>query len=64
MNKLSPYGLAEKTVTHVRENCEKLYDKDGDRKDPSREKVRVLNYLRTVRTTIELLEHEILGEYL
>ena len=58
MIELSPYALAEKTIEHVTEQCERISKLNKDSSDL--ERVQVLNYLRTVRTTIELMEHEIM----
>ncbi len=54
----SPYELAEKTVLHVTDQCDLISQLNRD--SSQYERVRVLNYLRTVRTTIELMEHEIM----
>ena len=54
----SPYTLAEKTVNHITDQCDRVGKLNNDSSDL--ERVRVLNYLRTVRTTIELMEHEIM----
>ena len=58
MNDQSPYELAEKTIEHVTDQCERITKLNKDSSEE--EKVRVLNYLRTVRTTIKLMEHEIM----
>lgn len=54
----SPYALAEETVLHVGEQCNRISEINKDSSEV--ERVHVLNYLRTVRTTIELMEHEIM----
>lgn len=54
----SPYKLAEETVDHVTDQCNRISKINNDSSDL--ERVQVLNYLRTVRTTIELMEHEIM----
>ena len=55
-----PYELAKETETHIEGNlsCLLPYGFLGTNTDV--EKVRLLNYLRTVRTHIELLEHSII----
>jgi len=58
MKHVSPYTLAEKTVLHVTDQCDLISQLNHD--SSQYERVRVLNYLRTVRTTIELMEHEIM----
>jgi hypothetical protein len=54
----SPYVLAEDTVNHVTDQCNRISEINKDSSDV--ERVQVLNYLRTVRTTIELMEYEIM----
>ncbi len=54
----SPYALADETVNHITEQCERIGTLNYQ--SSQHERVRVLNYLRTVRTTIELMEHEIM----
>lgn len=58
MKEKSPYVLAHETVDHVTDQCQ-LLTKLGHA-STQYEKVSVLNYLRTVRTTIELMEYEIM----
>ncbi len=58
MKEKSPYQLAEETVDHVTGQCNRISKINNDSSDV--ERVQVLNYLRTVRTTIELMEHEIM----
>ncbi len=53
----TPYQLAEETVDHVTDQCTLLVKLGHD--STQHEKVSVLNYLRTVRTTIELMESEL-----
>lgn len=54
----TPYALAEETVEHVTEQCNLISKINHD--SSQHERVQVLNYLRTVRTTIELMESEIM----
>jgi hypothetical protein len=54
----SPYTLAEETVNHITDQCDRVGKLNNDSSDL--ERVQVLNYLRTVRTTIELMEFEIM----
>jgi hypothetical protein len=58
MKQKSPYELAEETVDHVTDQGRRIVKLNHD--SSQQEKVQVLNYLRTVRTTIELMEHEIM----
>lgn len=58
MRAKSPYILAHETVQHVTDQCDRITKLNND--SSQHERVRVLNYLRTVRTTIKLMEHEIM----
>lgn len=54
----TPYQLADKTVHHITDQCALIVK--FDHPSPQHEKMSVLNYLRTVRSTIELMESEIM----